>query len=133
MPGYQSDIGLAVKKYVGEFAADLAGRSGYCNPHKVFSLPCKMCRLCLSLQKKAAAYRSRTADPSAALGMTEGSCRLSVVGFQKPNQHLLRVLCVGACPERSRRVVKTILNFNFDELRLWLRMSAADRKLIANR
>ena len=38
MSGYQRDIRLAVKKYVGEFAADVARRSGNCDLHGFFSL-----------------------------------------------------------------------------------------------
>jgi hypothetical protein len=38
MPGYHGDIGLAIKKYVGEFTADVAGRSGKRNLHGIFLL-----------------------------------------------------------------------------------------------
>src|SRR5262249_23957531 len=57
MSGYQRDIGLAVKKYVGEFVADVAGRSGNCNLHGIFLLTSRrMRRVCLAFQKKAATY-----------------------------------------------------------------------------
>jgi hypothetical protein len=33
MPGNQCDIGFSVKKYFGEFGADVSGRSGNYNLH----------------------------------------------------------------------------------------------------
>ena len=51
MSGYQRDIRLAVKKYVGEFAADVARRSGNCIFMEFSPCQFKMCRVCLAMQK----------------------------------------------------------------------------------
>src|SRR5690348_13955774 len=52
MSRYHREIGLAIKKYVGEFVADVAGRSGKCNLHEFSPQQSRMCRVCLALQKK---------------------------------------------------------------------------------
>jgi hypothetical protein len=53
MSGDQRDIGVAIKKYVGEFAADLAGRSGNCNLHRICLLIVVDVQGCLATQKQA--------------------------------------------------------------------------------